>query len=322
MDARIQSRFAQAERVSRRTLAANLLLSLLKLAAGVTFHSAALTADAVHSVSDSVSTVAILVGMRIAKQPPDRKHPYGHGRAETVAAKLLSLLLLFVGANMAYSGIRALVLGDFAVPGTAAALTAVLSIAVKEWMYRYTIKTARSIRSRAMLADAWHQRSDALSSAAALAGILLARLGYPLMDPLVAVVVSVFILRVGWRIFQDVIDELMDAQVSEPILESVSDAALSVSAIRDVKRLAVHRHGSEYHVDLTVSLAAQTDVERSHSVVHAVEDAIQRALLSSTHVDVHVEPEGLARDSAGQHGALDVNESSRDQTGSSDTRSS
>ena len=322
MTAPIQSRFVQAERVSRRTLAANLLLSAVKLAAGMMFQSAALTADAIHSVSDSISTLGILVGIRIAKQPPDRKHPYGHGRAETVAAKLLSLLLLFVGANMAYSGIRSLIIGDFSVPGTAALFVAFLSIVAKEVMYRYTVKTARAIRSRAMLADAWHQRSDALSSAAALCGIVLARMGYPLMDPLVAVVVSVFILRVGWRIFQDVVDELMDAQVEESILESVADAALLVPAVHDVKRLAVHRHGSEYHVDLTVSLAAQTDVAESHSVVHAVGDSIQRALLSSTHVDVHVEPEGLQRDGEGQYRSAEFTGSSRDQTESSDTRNS
>lgn len=292
------SRYDQGAKISWQTLIGNVILTIVKAIAGVASGSAALVADAIHSGSDVLSTVVVLYGLKIAQRPPDEKHPYGHGRAEAVAAKVLSLMLIFVGLEMMVSAGKSIFSGTTTVPGAIALWAAVLSILTKEIMYRYTVAVGKRINSQALIADAWHHRSDAFSSVASFAGILLARSGYPVLDPVVAVVVALFVIRVGWNIFSSAVDEMMDAQVDGSIIDSVAEAANELDAVLGVGELRVHRYGAELHVDLKVKASSDLTLIQGHELAHEVEKSITKALPNASHIDVHVEPQLVAKDEA------------------------
>lgn len=285
------SRFEQGRKVSWYTLIGNVILATLKAVVGVAAGSAALIADAVHSASDVLATSVVLYGLRVAKRPPDEKHPYGHGRAEAVAAKVVSLLLILVGIEMIVGAGKTIVSGRISTPGSVALWTAALSIVVKEAMYQWTIIVGRRINSSAVIAEAWHHRSDAFSSVASFTGILLARSGYPILDPIVAGVVALFVIKVGWDIFNSAVDEMMDSQITDAgILDSIAEAAKTLTEISAVHNLRVHRYGAELHVDLTVLTSLNLSLVEGHQLAHKVEDSIVRAVPNATHIDVHVEP--------------------------------
>ena len=224
-----ETRYQMAKRVSWNTMMGNILLTAVKAGVGVVSRSSALIADALHSGSDIATTVVVLYSMRIATLPPDSEHPYGHGRAESIGAKVLSVILVLVGLSMGTSSIRQLWGGTYAIPGRLALWAILLSIVVKEAMYRYTVAVGRKINSTALIADALHHRSDAFSSVAALLGVIAARLGYPIFDPLAAAVVAVFIVKMGIDVFRSSLDELMDAQVHGNLLEEVQQHATGIA---------------------------------------------------------------------------------------------
>lgn len=285
------SRFEQGRKVSWYTLIGNVILAIIKAVVGVAAGSAALIADAVHSASDVLATSVVLYGLRVAKRPPDEKHPYGHGRAEAVAAKVVSLLLILVGIEMIVGAGKTIVSGRISTPGSVALWTAALSIVVKEAMYQWTILVGRRINSPAVIAEAWHHRSDAFSSVASFTGILLARSGYPILDPIVAGVVALFVIKVGWDIFNSAVDEMMDSQITDAgILDSIAEAVKTLTEISDVHNLRVHRYGAELHVDLTVLTPLNLSLVEGHQLAHKVETSIVSAVPNATHIDVHVEP--------------------------------
>ncbi|MBO8127306.1 MAG: cation transporter [Firmicutes bacterium] len=286
----MSSRYDLGTRVSKHTLLGNLLLTIVKAVAGFSAGSAALLADAVHSGSDVLSTAVVLYGLKVAKEPPDDKHPYGHGRAEAVAAKVLSLMLIFVGLEMIIAAVRTVISGDVRIPGQVALWAALLSILVKEGMYRYTVIVGRRIESQALIADAWHHRSDALSSVASFLGVFFARLGYPVVDPIVAGLVALFVIRLGWNIFTSAVDEMMDAQVDSGTIDSVAKAALKLDDVISVHDLRVHRYGSELHVDMKIKASPSLSLVEGHDLVHKVESSISKAIPNCTHVDIHLEP--------------------------------
>ena len=283
-------RYKAAARVSFISLIANLILTIAKLIIGFLSGSAALIADGVHTASDSVSTVIVILGMRIASLPPDEKHPYGHGRAETVATKMLSLILLFIGVNIIFSSVRVLIAGEYLVPKEIALWIAVISIIVKEWMYHYTIRIGKKIQSQALIADAWHHRSDSFSSIASSLGILFARIGYPIFDPITAAFVAIFIIQVGWKIFRESVDEIMDAQVDEELLAEITDVINNVVDVQTVDRITVHRYGSELHIDVTISASDELTLTEGHELIHRVEESLNKSFTNATHIDVHIEP--------------------------------
>ena len=200
-------------RVSVITILANAVLSVFKLMAGVIAHSNAMISDAVHSASDVFSTVVVIIGVKLASKESDKEHPYGHERLECVAAIVLAMVLLFTGLEIGLQAIRAIIKGNYSnleVPGMLALIAAIISIVVKELMYWYTRHYAKKIDSSAVMADAWHHRSDALSSVGALIGIGGARLGFPIMEPLASVVICIFIEKAAFDIFKDAIDKMVD----------------------------------------------------------------------------------------------------------------
>ena len=210
-------RSESAVRVSRVSILINLLLSAGKLLAGLLARSGAMVSDAVHSASDVFSTLIVLIGLRLAGRDSDREHPFGHERMESAAALILAVVLLVTGLFIGYGSLRKILAGGDAlvVPGVPALIAAIVSILVKEGMFRYTRRYARALNSSALMADAWHHRSDALSSVGALIGVAGARMGLPILDPLAGLVICVFILKAAFDIFRDALDKMVDRSCGE-----------------------------------------------------------------------------------------------------------
>lgn len=284
------SRHKTASRVSLITLAGNLLLATLKVIVGIKTGSLVVLSDAAHSASDTFSTLLVLFGLRIAQQPPDEKHPYGHSRAETIVAKIIALMLVLIGFNFGYSALKSILQGNYHVPGISALWVSLLSIVAKEIMYHYTYKTGKKIHSPALMADAWHHRSDAISSVAAVIGVFAARLGYPIFDPLMAMVVAIILIRVGWTMVFTVIDELMDAQVDKKTREQIRKTILSINGVCSLSNLKVHKYGAEHHVDCTITVPPELNVGEGHDLWHEVEETVKEEFTTVTHMDIHIEP--------------------------------
>ena len=285
-----ETRYQLARRVSWNTMIGNILLTAVKAGVGIISMSSALIADALHSGSDIATTVVVLYSMRIATLPPDPEHPYGHGRAESIGAKVLSVILVVVGLSMGTSSIRQLWAGTYVIPGRLALWAIVLSIVVKEGMYRYTVAVGQKINSTALIADALHHRSDAFSSVAAFLGVIGARLGYPIFDPLAAAVVAVFIVKMGVEVFQSSLDELMDAQVYGNLIEEVHQYATGIPGVEHVDDVRIRRYGSQYVVDLKVSVNRYLTVKEGHEIAAQVKGTLRGSLPTVDDVLVHVNP--------------------------------
>ena len=225
-----------AMRISRVSIGANLLLSGVKLIAGILAHSNAMLSDAVHSLSDVLSTFVVMIGVHISGKDADDEHPYGHERYECVAAIILAVMLAVTGAGIGLTGIRTIRSGTdhLAVPGLLALGAAVVSILVKEAMFWYTKKGADRIGSGALLADAWHHRSDAMSSVGSLIGIAGARLGFPILDPLAGILICFFIFKAAYDIFKDALRKMVDESVEEDIVTELREKILQEEGVLEV----------------------------------------------------------------------------------------
>lgn len=272
-------------------MVANLALAAVKLAAGVLGGSQALVADAVHSVSDSATDVAVLVGERFWTQPADAGHPYGHGRIETMVTVAIGVALAAVGVGLAWNALSDLGSGRRAVPGMVAFWAACLSMAVKEGLYRWTVRVGREIRSTAVLANAWHHRSDALSSLPVAVAVLGSRLapGWWFLDGVAAVVVAVFILGAAREVSWPALQHLLDAGASAEVKERLMKTARGVDGVRDVHALRTRHIGSGLQVDLHVLVDRNLSVRQGHEIVCRVERALRE---QSEVVDAlaHMEP--------------------------------
>ncbi len=286
----MSERFALAKKVSYITIAGNFLMSLLKIIVGITANSWAMLADGFHSLSDVISTAGVLVGLRIARQPADASHPYGHGKAEAITAKIIALMLLFIGFSTMAGAFNRINSPDLGIPGTAAVAAAVISLLVKEIMFRYTIYAGKKINSPALTADAYHHRSDAYSSAATLVGILGARLGYPFMDPAAGLVVGGCILYMGYKIARDSIDNLMDAAVDNQVIKEMEICAREVSGVKEVRDIKARNYCSYYCVEMTLAVDPEISVYDGHDIAENVKESIISQNFSALEVLVHIEP--------------------------------
>ena len=283
-----------AMRVSAVSIIVNLVLSLLKLLAGLISRSGAMISDAVHSASDVFSTFVVIVGVRLAGKQPDKEHPYGHERMECVAAVILAAVLAVTGGGIGISGIEKIAspeTHEIAVPGVLALIAAVVSVVVKEVMYRYTKRTAVRINSGALMADAWHHRSDALSSVGAFAGILGARLGFPVLDPLAGVVICVFIEKAAFDIFRDAVDKMIDRSCPEETVAGMREVILSVDGVLGIDVLKTRLFGSKIYVEAEIRMAADKTLVEAHDTAEAVHDLIEADFPDVKHCMVHVNPD-------------------------------
>lgn len=281
-----------AERVSINTIALNILLTAFKLFAGIFSHSAAMVSDAVHSASDVLSTVIVLIGIRISGKSSDDGHQYGHERFECVAAILLSVMLALTGIGIGASGIKKLFFShtEIIIPGTLALVAAVFSVIVKELMFRYTASAAKKTNSGALMADAWHHRSDALSSIGSFVGILGAKIGFPSLDPLAGVIICIFILKASVEIFIDAIEKMTDRAAGSEIVLKIRELALAESGVIMIDDLKTRKFGDKIYIDLEISIDGNMSLFEAHTIAERVHDSIETNIPCVKHCMVHVNP--------------------------------
>lgn len=283
-----------AMKVSVVSIVVNILLSLLKLAAGILCRSSAMVSDAVHSASDVFSTLVVMAGVSMAGKKPDKEHPYGHDRMECVASLLLAIALAGTGLGIGMAGVRKIALAGshtLAVPGLPALVAAILSILAKELMYQYTVRVAKKINSGALMADAWHHRSDALSSVGAFVGILGARLGFPVLDPLVSVLICVMIEIAALNIFRDAVDKMVDKACPEATEEKMRQVILGVPGVLGIDDIKTRIFGAKIYLEVEIRLAASQSLVQAHDTAEKVHDAVERQFPDVKHCMVHVNPD-------------------------------
>ena len=282
-----------AMRVSRVTILWNAALSAVKLLAGLLAHSGAMVSDAVHSMSDVFSTVIVMFGVRAAEKASDKEHPFGHERMECVAAIVLAVVLLITGLMIGYEGIIKIFSAEASTleaPGVLALVAALVSIAVKEGMYCYTVKAAKAIDSNALKADAWHHRSDALSSIGALIGIAGARMGLPVLDPVASVGICLFIGKAAFDIFRDAIDKMVDRSCDTETEKALRDCAMSHLGIQAVDRLMTRQFGNRVYVEMEVSVDGSLPLNEAHAIAEQVHDDIEKQFPKVKHIMIHENP--------------------------------
>lgn len=289
----MQERTQIAMRVSRRSIAANVFLFAIKLAAGIIARSGAMVSDAIHSASDIVSTIIVIVGVKVSEKDSDREHPYGHERMECVAAIILAALLMGTGLLVGWGGILEIVSShreSMQVPGREALFAALLSIAVKEGMFWYTRHYARALESEALMADAWHHRSDALSSVGAFVGIGFARLGYPVLDPLSSVVICVFIVKAAIEIFLDAVDKMVDHSCDEETERAIRDCVMRHEGVERIDLLRTREFGSRIYIEMEISVQGQLPLVKAHAIAEQVHNDVEQAFSKVKHIMIHVNP--------------------------------
>ena len=258
--------------------------------AGIAGNSNAMIADALDTLGDTMTSTGMLVGYKIAKRPVDADHPYGHGKAESIIAKLLAIFLIFLGFKVAYNSIHVMISHDFYVPGRIALVAAVVSIVVKLGLFHYTSVLCRKISSTAMTVYSWNIASDVFSSTAALIGIAGARLGVPIMDPIAALLLSFFVMRAGFTGFHRAYDELMDGAPSQSVIEGIRKIAMINGEVRAIKDIKVRKMGLDLMVDMTIAVDKDMTVEKGHKITDAVREDIMKKVPSAIEVFIHVEP--------------------------------
>lgn len=289
----VQDYEKMAMKVSKVSIAANIVLTLIKLLAGVIAHSGAMISDAIHSASDVMSTVIVMIGIKISGKESDKDHPYGHERMECVAAIVLATILAATGLGIGYSAVGKIVKGNYAqlaVPGVLALAAAILSIVVKEGMYQYTRVYAKRIDSGALMADAWHHRSDALSSVGALIGIAGARMGFPILDPAASVVICIFIEKAAYEIFMDAVDKMVDKACDDEVEKALKECALAQQGVQGVDLLHTRVFGNKIYVDIEISVNGEMRLRDAHSIAEHVHNAIEQDFCKVKHIMVHVNP--------------------------------
>lgn len=277
--------------------AVNAVLIALKFVAGFAGRSSAMVADAVHSLSDFISDVIVLVFVKIAGKPKDKGHDYGHGKFETLASMIIGLLLIGVGIGLMVNGIESVIRSIHGEalqrPTMLALIIAIAAIISKEWLYRYTLKEGKKLNSQAVMANAWHHRSDAVSSLGTLVGVAGAMfLGerWRILDPLAAIVVSVFIVKSGYDIVKPCISELLEASLPEDKEKEIMDLVTGVPGIVFVHNLRTRRIGNGIAVDLHAKMDGNLTLSEAHEKATAAENAIKSAFGDNSIINIHMEP--------------------------------
>lgn len=275
----------------------NFLLLVFKFFAGIAGHSAAMLADAVHSLSDFITDIVVIVFVRIAGKPEDKGHDYGHGKYETLATAIIGLLLLCVGFGIFWNGASSIYTflrgGQLESPGVVALVAALVSIVSKEILYQYTVIQGKKLNSQAVIANAWHHRSDALSSigtAIGIGGAILLGDHWRVLDPVAAVVVSFFIMKVSVRLLIPCVDELLEKSLSEDVEKEIEQTVLSFPGVSQPHHLRTRRIGNYYAIELHVRMDGKITLEEAHSTATAIENKLKEMFGKGTHVGIHVEP--------------------------------
>lgn len=278
-------------KLSRVGIFGNVLLAGFKLFAGIFGKSGAMVSDAVHSLSDVFATLIAYIGVRLSKRQEDAEHPYGHERFECVASLLLGLILAGTGVGIGYTGIRKLLFREaLEVPTLLPLIAAVVSIVVKESMYWYTMYYARKLDSPAFKADAWHHRSDAISSMGSFAGIGLAKLGLPFMDPVASLLICLLILKVAYDIIRDAIAKMLDTSCDTDTENSLRSIVEAQEGVTRVDLMHTRQFGNKIYVDLEIAVRGDIPLREAHAIAERVHGAMEQAFPKVKHVMIHVNP--------------------------------
>ena len=278
--------------------AVNVILLLFKFVAGIVGHSAAMVADAVHSLSDFVTAVIVLAFVYISGKPKDKSHDYGHGKYETLAMTLIGVALLTVAIGIVYSGMTKIVAWtngeQLEAPGTLALWAALLSVVMKEGVYRYSMVKARQLNSRAVEANAWHHRSDALSSigtAVGIGGAIFLGRRWTVLDPVASVIVGVFIVKVAVDLLRNGIGDLMEQSLPDTVEEEILRLVASIPGVAEPHDLRTRRIGNHYAIELHILMDGDITLREAHDKASEVEDLLRKHYGEETHIAVHVEPQ-------------------------------
>lgn len=275
----------------------NMLLLVFKFAAGILGHSAAMIADAIHSLTDFVTDAIVLIFVRLGSKPTDRDHDYGHGKYETLASAIIGVSLLVVGMMICYSGVtktyHAMCGEPLQQPGFIALAAAVASVVLKEWAYRFTVRVGRRCHSEAVVANAWHHRSDALSSVGTTVGIggaIILGEKWAVLDPLTAIVVSFFIMKAAWSVLSKAVDELTDGSLPKETEDEIEKIVSEDNEVSVVHNLCTRRIGNRIAIEMHVRMPGETSLYEAHRHATEIENRLKQRFGTATHISIHLEP--------------------------------
>ena len=280
-------------RVTSIGIIGNVILSLFKFLAGIFGHSSAMVSDAIHSLSDVLATFIAWLGIRLSMQAPDREHPYGHERLECVASLLLGTILFGTGLMIGLSGLKTILAGHYEelqAPECIALIAAVVSIATKEGMFWYTRHYAKVLNSAAFMADAWHHRSDALSSIGSLIGIGGAMLGFPILDPLASVAIAVCIIKVAYDILKDAVSKMLDTACSSEYEKKLADFISAQDGVDRLDVLHTRMFGNKIYIDAEISVDGDKSLTDAHEIAESVHSQVEKHFDNIKHIMIHVNP--------------------------------
>ncbi len=277
-------------RVSINTVIVNVVLTIIKLLAGVLGNSMALISDAIHSASDVLSTFVVMIGAKISNKKADEKHPYGHEKFECIASIVLALMLFGTAFAIGFYGVESIFNQSTIIPSQITAWAALLSIVVKEWMYRYTKKAADVINSTSLYADAWHHRSDSFSSIGSLVGVIGAMCGFPILDPIASLVICGIIIKVAYDILRTSLSQVIDSAASSEVEQKIREIILSHEEIKAIDVLKTRLFGSKIYVDVEVQIDKNKTFIEAHNLIHNLHDDIENSNSSIKHCMIHANP--------------------------------
>ncbi len=292
------SRLKRSLRATLLGMVVNIFMAGGKFAAGILGHSHALVADAVESVADLFSSIVVWRGLVIAAEPADEDHPYGHGKAEAISAAAVSTMLLLAAAGIATKSLQAIIGGQHHEPRAFTLIVLLAVVAIKETLFRFVASEAASVDSAAVHADAWHHRSDAITSLAAAIGISISLIGgpnYDFADDAAAIVAAAIIAFNGWRQLRPALDELMDASPNKEVIEQIRLTAAALPGVQRVEKCFVRKVGHRYFVDMHVEVPADMTVQQGHDIAHDVKDKVREKFPAVKDVLVHIEPAVLQK---------------------------
>lgn len=281
------------KQVSAVGIFGNILLVIFKLFAGIIGNSAAMVSDAVHSASDVVATLVAFIGVRASKKEADSKHPYGHERIECVASLILGSILFMTGIGIGIASIKKIILGQsdgIESPKEIALIAAIISIATKEVMFRYTRAVAKKLNSDAFMADAWHHRSDAFSSIGSLIGIGAAMLGFKIMDPIAGLIICIFIFKIAFDVIMVAISKMLDTSCGKEYEDKMSDFISAQDGVIGVDLLRTRTFGNKIYVDAEISVDGDLRLREAHSIAERVHNEVENNFDNIKHIMIHVNP--------------------------------
>lgn len=287
----METRYDEANKVTLQAIGWNIFLAFIKIIAGILGKSSVMIADGLHSASDIITSMGVLIGNYISSKPFDKEHNYGHEKAETLVSFLLSIILVGVALSIGYEASKSLFnIEGIAIPTLLPLDVSIISILIKEYQYRITIRIAKKINSPALKADAWHHRSDALSSIAAFVGIGGAMLGFKILEPLASIVVALFVCKVGYDILKNAVNELMDVSIDETYENEIKKIAQLTEGVMNLGSLRTRKHGASAYVDLVICVDGKLTVTSGHDIATNLEKKIQNDINIVKGITVHVEP--------------------------------